>query len=343
MMMEISLLTPSLEKQWDDFIAKSPAATLAHELGWRNVVVETYDHTPFYLIAHQQGSLCGILPLFLIKRRIFGHILATAPYLSFGGLLASNTETARYLRDAAEQVSLAERAKYIEIRGMTRADERLFLKDKYCTAILQLAREPDALWKKFESRARKAVRKAIQLELQVERGHHLVEVFAEVISRHKQELGTPYHSVNLYRHILAEFPSQAEILMVHRQGQYLGGLLLVGFKDTVLPLYGGVLKQAHGYAAMSLLMWETICYSCEHGFSYLDFGRSQWGSGTLMFKRQWGAMAYPLFYEYYLPKGGSLPDVDPMNPRYQLAGAIWKRLPFFVVKALGPLIIRDIT
>jgi serine/alanine adding enzyme len=93
---------------------------------------------------------------------------------------------------------------------------------------------------------------------------------------------------------------------------------------------------------MTLLIWETIRYGCEHGFSYLDLGRSQWGSGTLMFKRQWGAMTYPLFYEYYLPKGGSLPDADPMNPRYHLASAIWKRLPFFAVKALGPFIIRDI-
>jgi FemAB-related protein (PEP-CTERM system-associated) len=342
MMMDISLLKPGLEKQWDQFIASAPEATLAHELGWRNVVERTYHHTPFYLMAHQKGILCGLLPLFLIKSRIFGRIFATAPYLSFGGLLARNAETARQLIDATEQISLAERAKYVEIRGMTRADERLFLKDKYCTAILRLAPDPDTVWRKFESRARKAVRKAIKSALQVESGHHLVEIFAEVISEHKRELGTPFHRANLYRHILAEFPSRAEILMVHHEGRYLGGLLLVGSKDTLLPLYGGVLKQYHSYSAMSLLIWETIRYGCEHGFSSLDLGRSQWGSGTLLFKRQWAAMAYPLFYEYYLPKGGSLPDVDPMNPRYQLASAVWKRLPFWAVKALGPFIIQDI-
>jgi len=342
MMMEISLLSPSLEKVWERFVASSPETTLAHELGWRNVVERAYHHTPVYLMAQQQGILCGLLPLFLIKSRIFGRMLATAPYLSFGGLLADNAATARALIDAADQLSVAQRARYLEIRGMTRADPRLSLKTKYCTAILRLAADPDVLWKDFESRARKAVRKAIKSRLQVERGHHLVEEFSEVISQHKQELGTPYHRTNFYRQILAEFPTQAEILMVRRDGQYLGGLLLVGAKDTVLPLYGGVLKQYHSYAAMSQLIWETIRYGCEHGFSYLDLGRSQWGSGTLLFKRQWGAVAYPLFYEYYLPKGGNIPDADPMNPRYRLAGVIWKRLPFCVAKALGPLIIRDI-
>ena len=340
--MEISLLSPSLEKVWERFVASSPETTLAHELGWRNVVARAYHHTPLYLMAQQKGILCGLLPLFLIKSRIFGRILATAPYLSFGGILADNAETARDLIDAANQIALAERAGYLEIRGMTRADQRLSLKAKYCTAILQLSPDPDELWKKFESRARKGVRKAIKSNLQVERGHHLVEVFAEVISQHKQELGTPFHRANFYRQILAEFPTQAEILMIHRDQHYLGGILLVGAKDTVLPLYGGVLKQYHSYSAMSQLIWETIRYGCEHGFSYLDLGRSQWESGTLMFKRQWGAVAYPLFYEYYLPKGGNVPDADPMNPRYHLASAIWRRLPLFAAKALGPFIIRDI-
>jgi serine/alanine adding enzyme len=341
-MMEISLIAPNREKQWDHFVSSSPQATIAHELGWRHVVERTYHHVPYYLMALQEGIVCGVLPLFLIKSRIFGRMLVTPPYLSFGGLLANHAETARQLIDAAEQVSITERVRCLEIRGMTRADERLSLKDKYCTAILQLAPDPEILWKKFENRARKAVRKAMKLELQVERGHHLVEVFAKVITQHKQELGTPFHHRDLYRHILAEFPSQAEILMVHRSGKYLGGLLLVGSKDTVLPLYGGVLKRYHGYSPMSLLIWEIIRYGCEHGFNYLDLGRSQWGSGTLMFKRQWGAMAYPLFYEYHLPKGGSLPDADPTNARFQLASAIWKRLPFCAAKALGPFIIRDI-
>jgi FemAB-related protein (PEP-CTERM system-associated) len=340
--MAVSLLTPSQEKHWDHFVACSPQATLGHNLGWRNVVERTYHHTPYYLTAQQQGVVCGLLPLFLIKSRIFGHILVTSPYLSFGGLLAGHAEIVKQLIDAAKQVALAEKARYVEVRGMTRTDERFFLKEKYCTAILPLVPDPAILWKKFENRARKAVRKAIRSEVQVERGHHLVKVFAEVISQHKQELGTPFHRVNFYRHILAEFSSQAEILMVHRNGQYVGGLLLVGIRNTVLPLYGGVLKQYHSYSAMSLLIWETIRYGCEHGFSYLDLGRSHWGSGTLMFKRQWGAIAYPLFYEYYLPKGGVLPDTDPMNPKFHLASAIWKRLPFFAVKALGPFVIRDI-
>jgi hypothetical protein len=50
----------------------------------------------------------------------------------------------------------------------------------------------------------------------------------------------------------------------------------------------------------------------------------------------------PLFYEYHLAAGESLPNVDPTNPSFRWAIALWKRLPVFAAKALGPLIIRDI-
>jgi serine/alanine adding enzyme len=95
-------------------------------------------------------------------------------------------------------------------------------------------------------------------------------------------------------------------------------------------------------ATMSLLTWEIIRNGCEKGFKYFDFGRSRWDSGTALFKRQWGAQPSPLFYEYYLPGGGSLPDQDPTNPKFRLAIALWKRLPVFAAKALGPFIVRDI-
>jgi len=34
--------------------------------------------------------------------------------------------------------------------------------------------------------------------------------------------------------------------------------------------------------------------------------------------------------------------MDPTNPRFRFALAVWKRLAVYVVKALGPLIISDI-
>jgi FemAB-related protein (PEP-CTERM system-associated) len=338
----VVLLEDNRRAEWERYVEDSPHASFGHELGWRNVVAKTYRHAPRHLMAIEGESVKGLLPLFLIVSRLFGRFLATAPYLSYGGLLATDPAAAGALVDAARKVAEVERARYVEIRGRELIGHSLALKDKYCTLLLPLGPDPDALWGRFEGRARKSVRKALRSGLSVVRGHHLVEAFAEVASRHMRDLGTPFHRLDFYRNILSEFPDRSDILMARRDDRYIGGLLLVTSKDTIFPLYGGGLTGYRTFAPMSLLIWETIRYGCEKGFACIDFGRSQWESGTFLFKRQWAARPVPLFYEYHLAGGVRMADMDPNNPVFRLPIAIWKRLPVRLTKALGPSIIRDI-
>jgi serine/alanine adding enzyme len=341
--MDVVLLTPDREKDWQRFVELSPHATLGHLLGWRNVVQKTYHHTPCYLMAVDGPSVQGILPLFLIRSPFFGRFLTTAPYLSYGGILADDERAARALVQMARDIAISQRAKYIEIRGLSRLGQDLLLKDQYCTFLLPLSEGSDALWRRFEvGRARKAVRRALKSGLIVERGHHLLTSFANVMSRHMRDLGTSFHRVRFYRHIIEEFPEQAEILMARHDSRYIAGIMLITCKETVYDLYAAGLREYNRFAPTSLLVWEAIRSACERGLTYFDFGRSRWESGTFFFKRQWGAQPVPLFYEYHLAAGESLPNVDPTNPSFRWAIALWKRLPVFAAKALGPLIIRDI-
>src|SRR5215472_17341914 len=136
--MDVVLLSEDRLVQWERYLQTSPHASFAHELGWRNVIEKTYHHTPYYLMAIEGESVEGLLPLFLIRSGIFGRFLATAPYLSYGGLLAKDPTTAGALVDAARELACSEQAKYVEIRGLQRVGHALDLKDKYCTLVLPL-------------------------------------------------------------------------------------------------------------------------------------------------------------------------------------------------------------
>jgi FemAB-related protein (PEP-CTERM system-associated) len=343
MMMDVVLLTRDLEKAWQHFVDGSPEATLGHLLAWRNVVQKTYHHLPYYLIAMDGQGIEGVLPLFLIRSPFFGRFLVTAPYLSYGGLLANDERAGSALIQAARQVAAEQKAKYIEVRGLSRVKQGLLLKDKYCTFLLPLSVGPDVLWQRFEGgRARKVVRKALKSGLIVERGHHLTAIFADVMSRHMRDLGTPFHPAQFYQHITEEFPHQSEILMVKYGDRYIAGILLVSHRDTVYDLYAAALREYKSLGAGSLLIWDAIRSACDRGFESFDFGRSRWDSGTFFFKRQWRAQPVPLFYEYHLSASAGLPDVDPTNAGFGWAIALWKRLPVFAAKALGPSIIKDI-
>jgi serine/alanine adding enzyme len=341
--MDVVLLTPDREKDWQRFVEDSDHACLAHALGWRNVVEKTYCHVPVYLMAIDGQTLAGVLPLFLIRSPFFGRFLVTAPYLSYGGLLTNDERAGSALIQAAREVATEQKAKYIEVRGLSRVGEGLLLKDKYCTFLLPLSVGPDVLWQRFEGgRARKVVRKALKSGLIIERGHHLRTIFADIMSHHMRDLGTPFHSTEFYQNITEEFCHHSEILMARYDDRYIAGILLVSYRDTVYDLYAAALLEYRSLGAGSLLIWEAIRSACERGFEYFDFGRSRWDSGTFFFKRQWRAQPAPLFYEYHLRTGAGLPDVDPSNASFRWAIALWKRLPVFAAKTLGPLVIRDI-
>jgi FemAB-related protein (PEP-CTERM system-associated) len=340
--MEIVALTEDLEAEWAAYVSGRPALSAAHLLGWRNAVRRAYGHLPCHLVAREGGKVVGVLPLFLVRHPMFGRSLVTAPFLSHGGLSADGAEAARALIDSARDVRRQWRARYVEFRSLEPRGYGLRLKEKYCAHLLRLDADPDVVWRRCENRARTATRKASRLDLAVERGSHLLNSFTAVVTRQMRDLGTPFHGPGFYRAIVGELPEHVEIFTVRQGGDVLGGGLAVRSGDTLHWVYGGCLRSSRGLAAMNLLTWEIIRFGCLEKMSWLDFGRSRWDSGAALFKRQWGARAVPLFYEYDLADGLRVPDMDPTNPRFRLAIAIWRRLPVWLAAQVGPALIRGI-
>ena len=82
--------------------------------------------------------------------------------------------------------------------------------------------------------------------------------------------------------------------------------------------------------------------SCIRGNTKFDMGRSEADGPNIRFKKDWGTQIVELNYNYYLRGFEEIPYVDPRNPRYRLPVAAWKKLPLFVARALGPLLIRGL-
>ncbi len=340
--MRVELLTDAAAPAWDRFVAAAPQATCAHHLGWRNVVLQTYRHAPFFLMALEGSQLVGVLPLFLVRSPFFGRFLVTAPYLSYGGVCASHPQAAPALVERARALRRDLNARYVELRNSAPAAGGLTAKTQYCTFTLPLDPDPEVQWARLKRRARTSVRKAQKSGLTVEVGTHLLPALVPLLSRQTQLLGTPFHGEPFYRAILREFPEGAEILLVRAGETVAAGALVLTVNRITYCLYGGAVKEYHAASAVSYLYWEIIRESCLRGYRQVDFGRSRWESGTFRFKEQWAASPTPLFYEYDLRPGLAVPDMDPINPRLRPVIYAWKRLPGSVSRRLGPYIIRDI-
>jgi FemAB-related protein (PEP-CTERM system-associated) len=335
-------LTEGLEGRWTRFVEASPQSTCAHQLEWRDVVVRTYAHVPYYLMAMAGDDVRGVLPLFLIRSPLFGRFLVTAPYLSVGGLLTDGPEAAHALVEGARRLMVSVRARYVEFRNLAPVGLDLVSTDRYCSYELPLAPGPDGLWARFENRARTAIRKAQASGLSVERGRHHLLALADVLSQHMRALGTPFHGPAFYRHILSTFGDRAEIFVVRTGERIVGSGLTLLTPPLLHWPYGACLASARAAYPMNLLTWEIIRFACSTGARTLDFGRSRWHSGTALFKRQWGAVPVPLFYEFLLGSARAVPLRDPANPRYAIPISVWRRLPLAITRSIGPAIIRDL-
>ena len=84
------------------------------------------------------------------------------------------------------------------------------------------------------------------------------------------------------------------------------------------------------------MYWEVMRRAAARGCRLFDFGRSKVGTGAFAFKKNWGFAPAPLHYRFQLAPGAAIPDHNPLNPKYRLFIAAWKRLPLPVANLLGP-------
>ncbi len=99
---------------------------------------------------------------------------------------------------------------------------------------------------------------------------------------------------------------------------------------------------ARQVAGNDFMYWEVMRRAADRGYRLFDFGRSKLGTGAYSFKHNWGFEPAPLHYRYKLAPGAVMPDHNPLNPKYALFIAAWKRLPLAVANRIGPPLVRGL-
>jgi FemAB-related protein (PEP-CTERM system-associated) len=164
--------------------------------------------------------------------------------------------------------------------------------------------------------------------------------FYELYAESVRNLGTPVFPKGLFRLLPEVFGEDCRILEVSRNGRPLAAVMSFYFRDAVLPYYAGARPESREIHAQDLLYWRLMRGAVAEGLRCFDFGRSKAGTGAYAYKRHWGFEPEPLHYEYELIGASKLPDLNPLNPKYRLFIALWKRLPLPVSKLIGPHLAR---
>ena len=357
--MKIRFYQETDRQAWDEYVLRHRDGTVFHLAGWKSVVENSFGHQSFYLVAEDcQGQtakrqpdeytgrnnpIAGVFPLFSVRTFLFGRSMVSLPIVTYGGILADNSKVETALVQKAIELTREHDLDYLEIRNKNGSLPDLPTKELYYNFEKELLPNDDANLKAIPRKSRRMVRVGMSKELETTFGaEELLSEFYELFAYSYRGFGTPVFSRRYLEKLLREFNESCRILIIRKNGVPLSGVMSFFFRDQVVPYYYGAYPASRDYAANDYLYWALMCVARERGCKSFNFGRSKKDTGPYRFKIHWGFEPRPLPYQYYLNRVKEIPNISPDNPKYQKRIELWKKLPLWVTKLVGPRIVKYI-
>lgn len=323
-----------------------PDGTPFHLPEWSMAVAKGCRQKTHYLLAERRGgAIVGVLPLTEIASPLFGRALVSTGFGVAGGILAEQPVAVAALGQAGWRCAIERRCPSLDLRGGPSPGEGWLCDDTtYVGFVRRLAADDEAELLAIPRKQRAEIRKALAADLAVavntdraaRRAHHAV--YAESV----RNLGTPVFPAALFDAVLDGFGAEADILTVRHRGRAVASVLSLYWRGTVYPYWGGGTAAARGLRANDRMYFALMAHARARGCSRFDFGRSKAGTGPAAFKKNWGFAPIPLVYFTRHAEGCAPRSINPMDPKYRLQVAAWKRLPLWAANRLGPLISRGL-
>jgi len=329
----------------EQFVRRMPEAKLSHLPVWNAMVERTFGHKSFYLAAREGGTVQGVLPLIHVRSRLFGNRLISQAFSSYGGALTVGPDASDALYDRALELANDLQCDSMEIRNTRPVQHDLYTRTDKVAMRYPLVPDVDQLWKSFtsKSKVRNHVRKAEELGVTaVDGGIELLGDFYRVWTVRMHQLGTPCYSRNLFQGILETFPDNARIFLARVGGNTVVARFTVLFNGLAESCWAAALVEHNATRANQYLYWSVMKHYALAGAKWFDFGRSTIDSNQYRAKKQWGAQPVPLYFQYWVRPGRELSLASPDSPKYRKKVALWRRLPLWATRLLGPMISRSL-
>lgn len=339
----IEVVGESMREAWDGFLRNRPGASFYHLHDWSRINSRFLGHESHYLAARRGGVIVGILPLVMVRSRLFGRILCSMPFVNYGGPVAEDESIALQLAQRAAELAAGLRADYLELRCATPLATDMPVSLRKVSLTVELQSDPEALFNSFSQKHRKNVRRAQKNGLEVIAGGiELLDDFYDVLQLSWRDLGTPIYSKEYFRAVVEAFPNNTRLYSC-RSGKTPVSAAMVGMHEgTVEGMWAGTRADMRNLQSNYVIYWEMLRDTCVSGQKLFHLGRSTADSGAEQFKSKWNAQSHQLYWYFHRPRGGDMPGLNVDNPKYRLAIAAWRRLPLWVTRAIGPHIARGI-
>ena len=300
----VSLLDPVTDPLWRRFIGSQGDAVIFHHPAWLALLHEAYRFKTVALCVQQGGELISGIPFcevggFGLRRKK----LVCLPFSDHCGPLAPSPADSKYLLDnaIARANSLGTG---LEIRSSVEGDTACEPSRSYCLHVSDLEAEPERLMKRLKSGVQGSIRKAQKHELQTEirRDTEAVEIFYQLHLKTRKKQGIPIQPRRFFglfhQHIMKN--NLGFVSLTRSRARYVSAGVFCGFNGTITYKYGASDPDCLDLSPNHLMLWDTMVYARQHGFSRFDFGRTALSNGGLrFFKSGWNTKETALAYMFF--------------------------------------------
>ncbi|MBV9881886.1 MAG: FemAB family PEP-CTERM system-associated protein [Sphingomonadaceae bacterium] len=328
----------------DAWVCAHPDSEIFHRPHWTMAVEQGCRQRGHYLIAEGRDGPSGCLPLVEVRSPLFGNALVSVGFGTGGGPLADDPATARALVEAGWALALCRGCRSMELRGGEVPEGWTAQTGAYADFSKALPQGGDEAILRAMKRRHRSIRRAREhdLEIRIGSGEADRALHYQVYGEMVRNLGSPVYPRALFAAMLDRFGEAADILTVLKDGRPLASALNFYHRGTVMPYWGGGNAASRDYSASEMMYFQVMCSAARRGCNMFNFGRSKVGTGTFSFKENWGFEPRPLVYAVRTADGAAPRSVNPLDPKYRLQVALWKRLPVPLANRIGPHIARGL-
>lgn len=340
--MELASFIRNATREGERFVRGNSNGKICFLPSWACTIAQSFRYRDYSLIFRSTHGTCSILPLFHVRSRLFGNrLISQPPFYSYGGPLAETEGGRDALFRRAVELARELGCDYIEFRGAERLGYDLEVRTGKLCMHLGLAGDPDGVWKGLDPKIRNQVRKAEKSGLTAaEGGAELLDEFYRLYTRRMWQLGTPCFSKRVMAGILGALPEYSRVFVVRLGDLTVGAGFTTCYNRFAEIHWGATRVEYNSLCPNPLLYWSIIRHYCLAGAKVFDFGRCTVDSSTYRFKKQWGTTEVPIYYQYWVRPGYTLSVPTADDPRYRRKIAVWKKLPLWLTRVIGPAIAR---
>lgn len=335
---EIKVLSPN-DPQWISFVMSHPDATIFHLPDWIDLLTACYGYKAEVLTI-QDGSnkIIAALPLMQVNSWLTGKRMVSVPFSDFCKPLAIETSSINQLAQALQAWQSENRVAEIRIHWPLNEAPGIYQGGYFARHITRL--EPDAhqLFAKFsKTQVQKNIRVAERhgVEIRLSTQWQAMEAFYGLHLKTRRRLGTPIQPFRFFRLFWERLISKGDgfVLLAYKEEQLLAGAVFLNSNNALIFKYGASNPEGWGFRPNNLLFWHAISWGCEHGYQFLDWGRTDLHTqGLRRFKLGWSSEEQILHYSV-LSKQTPRNIAD--SKVASIVASIIKRSPTWVGRLIG--------